>query len=79
MGEKRELAFVNTMSTFIRGLGGFGHKGVPQLIFPKVPERKPDTVVHMPTNPNQAIVYRLSGDYNPLHIDPSMAAMGNFD
>jgi acyl dehydratase len=43
------------------------------------PEREPDHVVSYQTSPDQAFVYRLSGDRNPLHTDPSFAAMGGFD
>jgi len=44
----------------------------------KVPNRAPDAVEEVKTLPNQAHIYRLSGDYNPLHIDPSMAKMNGF-
>ena len=73
------LVFVNNLSIFIRGLGGFNYKGLPQKNLPAKPKRSPDAVVDEKTVPNQAIIYRLSGDYNPLHIDPNMAAMGGFD
>ena len=43
------------------------------------PERAPDHSVTYQTSPDQALVYRLSGDRNPLHSDPSFAAMGGFD
>ena len=43
------------------------------------PEREPDHVVTYPTRIDQALIYRLSGDRNPLHSDPSFAAMGGFD
>jgi multifunctional beta-oxidation protein len=42
------------------------------------PKRKPDAVVEEKTTPEQAAIYRLSGDYNPLHIDPGFASMGGF-
>lgn len=73
------LIFVNYFSAFIRGIGGFNYKGLPQKNLPAKPKRSADATVDEKTNPNQAIVYRLSGDYNPLHIDPNMAAMGGFD
>jgi len=42
------------------------------------PNRAPDAVVTEKTTDNQAVLYRLSGDYNPLHIDPEMATMVGF-
>lgn len=68
------------MSVFIRKLGGFGFKGKNTTpVLPKKPTKAPCAVFVEKTTPNQAILYRLNGDYNPLHIDPSMAAMGGFD
>jgi 3-hydroxyacyl-CoA dehydrogenase/3a,7a,12a-trihydroxy-5b-cholest-24-enoyl-CoA hydratase len=70
--------FRNEYSVFIRGEGGFGgESGPPPGNEP--PNRAPDASVEHQTLPHQAIIYRLSGDYNPLHIDPAMAAMGGFD
>lgn len=77
---KKHLAFKNIMSVFIRKLGGFGFKGKNTTpVLPKKPTRQPDATFLEKTTPNQAILYRLNGDYNPLHIDPNMAAMGGFD
>ncbi|EAS00575.1 MaoC-like domain protein (macronuclear) [Tetrahymena thermophila SB210] len=77
---KKHLAFKNIMNVFIRKLGGFGFKGNNSTpVLPKKPTRQPDATHLEKTTPNQAILYRLNGDYNPLHIDPSMAAMGGFD
>jgi acyl dehydratase len=73
------LLFVNQISVFIRGIGGFNYKGLPQKGLPAKPKRSPDALVDEKTTSNQAIIYRLSGDTNPLHIDPNMAAMGGFD
>ena len=64
---------------YIRGLGGFGDKGVDKEKVPACPKREPDFVSEEPTEDNIALLYRLSGDLNPLHIDPTMAAMGNFE
>jgi acyl dehydratase len=46
---------------------------------PNPPSRAPDSTVTEATQPNQAIIYRLCSDKNPLHIAPDMAAMGGFD
>lgn len=66
-------------SLFVRGLGGFGYKGTVKNVFPEIPKRQPDLTVEEKTTKNQAILYRLCNDRNPLHIDPDMAAMGGFD
>jgi len=63
----------------IRGLGGFGYKGKVKQPFPKIPTRDPDHVSIEPSYPWQAFLYRLSNDLNPLHVDPDMAALANFD
>jgi len=76
---KKELVFVNSLSIFIRGLGGFGFKGKPSPALPNLPARQPCKVLEDKTLPGQAFIYRLSGDSNPLHVDPNMAAMGGFD
>jgi acyl dehydratase len=75
---KGEALFKNRFSTFIRGEGGFGGEKGPEPGF-AAPERKPDRVVEMKTLPQQALLYRLSGDFNPLHADPNFAAMGGFE
>jgi acyl dehydratase len=62
---------------FIRGQGGFGGaRGTSQPW--SLPERAPDHQVVRETRPEQALVYRLSGDRNPLHADPKFAARGGF-
>ncbi|MDW7740129.1 MAG: MaoC/PaaZ C-terminal domain-containing protein [Bacillota bacterium] len=75
---KGEELFMNRFSTFIRGEGGFGGDRGPEP-GNEPPERKPDRVVEMKTLPQQALLYRLSGDFNPLHADPGFAAMGGFE
>lgn len=68
------------MSLFIRKMGGFGFKGKGGgAQIPKKPTRKPCAVVEEKTEPGQAFIYRLSGDTNPLHVDPNMASMGGFE
>lgn len=71
-------------SVFIRGEGGFGESTVaPDATTgtapTAVPDRAPDEEVTMRTWPGQALLYRLSGDWNPLHSDPAFAARGGFD
>jgi acyl dehydratase len=75
---------VNEFTMFIRGSGGFGGKkdGADRgaaTAANQIPARKPDHVVQEKTSEDQAALYRLSGDWNPLHIDPEMAAVGGFD
>ncbi len=65
-------------SVFVRGEGGFGGDRGPSAAV-AVPERAADHVVRYATRPDQALIYRLSGDRNPLHSDPAFAAMGGFD
>jgi acyl dehydratase len=80
--EMKNLSFVNTMNLFIRGIGGFESqpkKYKTYIKIPQLPKRNPDAVLKEKTREDQAVLYRLSGDDNPLHIDPEMAQMGNFD
>jgi acyl dehydratase len=70
--------FTNRFSLFLRGEGGFGGESGPKAgNLP--PERAPDHVVESVTLPQQALLYRLCGDKNPLHADPEFAKMGGFD
>lgn len=64
-------------SAFIRGEGGFGGERGPSSAWER-PDREPDERVAYPTRPEQALLYRLSGDRNPLHSDPGFAARGGF-
>jgi len=68
-----------TASVMARGDGGFGgpEHGAPEPH--QVPERKPDLTIDIPTRPDQALLYRLCGDRNPLHADPGFAAGAGFD
>ena len=74
----KEVLF-NQYSLFIRGLGGFGGDKGPKPESNDPPANVPPEVVHRErTLDNQALLYRLSGDMNPLHADPDMAKTGNF-
>jgi acyl dehydratase len=70
--------FTNRFSLFLRGEGGFGGEPGPKA-GNEPPDRDPDGVIDVPTLPQQALIYRLSGDKNPLHADPEFAKMGGFD
>jgi 3-hydroxyacyl-CoA dehydrogenase/3a,7a,12a-trihydroxy-5b-cholest-24-enoyl-CoA hydratase len=74
-----EVAF-NQTSVYVRGLGGFGGERGPSGSVNLPPPRPPDAVTRETTQPNQALLYRLSsGDRNPLHVDPQMAALGGYE
>lgn len=68
-----------TMSAYIRGEGGWGGERGPSGPQNVPPDRDPDHRVDLTTRPEQALIYRLSGDRNPLHSDPSFAALAGFD
>lgn len=75
--------FYNESSAFIRGSGGFGgpskgtNRGAATAVH-QPPKRQPDAVVEEATTQEQAALYRLNGDRNPLHIDPDFSKMGGF-
>jgi acyl dehydratase/putative sterol carrier protein len=70
--------FRNVTTLFIRGLGGFGGDRGPTMPPIQLPNRKPDAIHADKTSEQQAFLYRLSGDYNPLHADPALAQMVGF-
>jgi acyl dehydratase len=74
-----ELRFKTRMTAFIRGEGGFGGERGPSGPQHPAPDRAPDHEVSYDTRPDQALLYRLSGDRNPLHSDPEFAKMAGFD
>ena len=74
-----EVLFRSTAALFIRGEGGFGGDRGPSGKRNEAPDRQPDHEVTEATREDQALLYRLSGDRNPLHSDPSFAAMAGFD
>jgi len=75
MAEERNVAV-------LRGDGGYSVRGAPSDAgpesLPPVPERPPDLQIRLPTLPQQALLYRLSGDLNPLHVDPAAARAAGF-
>jgi acyl dehydratase len=79
--EDREgVLFVTKATLFVRGAGGFGGERGPSAAgLNAPPDRAPDHVVEDVTRPEQAAVYRLSGDPNPIHIDPDFARMAGFE
>jgi acyl dehydratase len=72
------LLWTTTNSAFIRGEGGWGGDRGPSGTV-DFPDRAPDHTVIYPTRADQALLYRLNGDRNPLHSDPKFARMGGFD
>ncbi|MCB1285168.1 MAG: MaoC family dehydratase N-terminal domain-containing protein [Microthrixaceae bacterium] len=92
--ESEEPAFTALTGAFIRGEGGFAEEagagtagasagssgsGAESTSEVTIPERDPDVSVEYETLANQALLYRLCGDRNPLHSDPTFAAFGGFD
>lgn len=80
-GSGRLLAVARSV-IFLRGDGGFSASGRPSdpplPARAAVPERAPDLVCELPTRPEAALLYRLSGDYNPVHVDPAVAQAAGF-
>lgn len=73
-----EVYYKIISGAFLVGAKGFEDSGITNSEKVETPKRAPDAVLDMPTTLNQAIIYRLSGDYNPLHIDPDAAPMMGF-
>ena len=74
-----ELLLTVGSAVFIRGEGGWGGDRGPSGDRNAPPDRAPDRSVTYETRPDQALVYRLSGDRNPLHSDPWFAQLAGFD
>jgi acyl dehydratase len=62
----------------LRGNGGFGGRDMPKADAKGIPDRAPDAVVDLTTRQEQALIYRLCGDLNPLHIEPEVATAAGF-
>ena len=70
--------FTSQSTTFARGDGGFGGPAGSGPAPHPIPERKPDQTVTLETRKDQALLYRLNGDRNPLHADPELAKRVGF-
>ena len=68
-----------TSTTFARGDGGFGGPLIEQPKPYVLPEREPDKICDFPISRQAALIYRLSGDPNPLHADPEVAKLAGFE
>ncbi|GAB09485.1 putative enoyl-CoA hydratase [Gordonia araii NBRC 100433] len=76
--EGGETLWTSRSSIFAKGEGGFGgERGASAKV--ELPDRAPDHRIEVPTRPNQALLYRLCGDRNPLHSDPAFAKRAGFD
>ncbi|RED32668.1 acyl dehydratase [Rhodopseudomonas thermotolerans] len=76
--DKGEALATLLASRFARGDGGFGGPALEQPEPHKMPDRAPDRSVDISTRPDQALIYRLCGDRNPLHSDPEFAQKAGF-
>lgn len=74
----QEVVCTLTSTTFCRADGGFGGPSGPVKAPHVIPERTPDLTCELPTLPQAALIYRLSGDYNPLHADPAYARKAGY-
>jgi acyl dehydratase len=74
-----ELVSEAEFSIIFRFDGNFGGELPPKRASNKPPKREPDFIVKEKTSTEQAALYRLSGDYNPLHIDPDIASASGFN
>jgi acyl dehydratase len=73
-----ELVCETEWSLLVRDAGGFGGQRPPKADVPSIPEREPDFSIELTTSTEQALLYRLSGDENPLHADPEVAKTVGF-
>jgi acyl dehydratase len=76
--DKGEALATLVASRFARGDGGFGGPSEGQPEPHKMPARAPDRSIDIATRPDQALIYRLCGDRNPLHSDPEFAKRAGF-
>lgn len=67
-----------TSTLLLRGAGGFGGPPAPASVFKPVSDAPPSVTIDLPLSPQAALIYRLSGDTNPLHASPTVAAVAGF-
>jgi 3-hydroxyacyl-CoA dehydrogenase/3a,7a,12a-trihydroxy-5b-cholest-24-enoyl-CoA hydratase len=77
--EHGEEIVYNEMTSFVKGAGGWGGDRGPSADVNVPPAREPDAVIEEATDANQTLLYRLSGDWNPLHADPAFAKAFGYD
>jgi len=77
--ESGEEIIYNEMTAFVKGAGGWGGDRGPSADINVPPDRAPDAVIEEKTDANQTLLYRLSGDWNPLHADPDFAKAFGYD
>lgn len=73
-----DLLATVSQTAFCRGDGGLGGPVVPAPEAREIPNEAADLVIDLPIMPQAAMIYRLSGDYNPLHVDPDFARSAGF-
>jgi len=73
-----ELLATILQTTFCRADGGFGGPKRETPAPHAIPDRAPDAICDLPTRPEAALIYRLSGDINPLHAEPEFAKTAGF-
>jgi acyl dehydratase len=78
VADEQGALWTNDARIFVRGEGGWGGERGPSART-REPAGPPDRVVERPVRPDQALLYRLSGDDNPLHADPEFAKRAGFD
>ena len=78
LADTGEPLFTNRSSLFFRGEGGWGGDRGPSAPKQGPPERDPEVTITYATRSDQALLYRLNGDRNPLHSDPDFASRGGF-
>ena len=75
----QDLISTQTLTILARADGGFGGPERPTLANHPIPERAPDIVHDIAVSPRSALLYRLCGDVNPLHVDPATAKKAGFE